>query len=166
MVTEIEQQIEGCLCGSGNAYAECCQRYHNSDALPATAKALMCSRFTAFAMNNESYLLATWDGAKRPKTVDFTKQPLDWTRLVIVKCKKGGAGDSKGVVQFKAFYRQQGEEYAMNEISRFHKVNGRWCYIDGVVKSIAKVGASSDEGRNAPCSCGSGKKYKRCCGKQ
>jgi SEC-C motif domain protein len=44
------------------------------------------------------------------------------------------------VVSFKAFYRQDGEEHVMNEISRFTKINGRWFYLDGVIKSIVKVG--------------------------
>lgn len=126
----------------------------------------MRSRFAAFAMRNEAYLLATWDAAKRPATVDFSKNAVDWSRLEIVSTQKSGTGNSKGVVQFKAFYLQEGEEYVVNEISRFRKVRGRWCYLDGAVQSIAKVGEQTNQGLNAPCGCGSGKKFKRCCGKK
>jgi SEC-C motif-containing protein len=52
----------------------------------------------------------------------------------------------------------------MNEISRFTKINGHWFYLDGVIKSIGKVGMQTNQGKNAQCSCGSGKKFKRCCG--
>ena len=125
----------------------------------------MRSRFTAFSMHNEGYLLKTWDPKTRPAKVDFSKDTADWQRLEIVKIKKGTDKDRKGVVEFKAFYLLDGEEHAMNEVSRFHKLNGRWYYLDGVVKSIAKVGQQTNQGKNAPCPCGSGKKFKRCCGK-
>ncbi len=53
----------------------------------------------------------------------------------------------------------------MTEISRFVKKADRWLYLDGVVKSVTKANQPSNQGKNAPCSCGSGKKFKRCCGK-
>ncbi len=125
----------------------------------------MRSRFTAFSMHNEDYLLESWDPKTRPAKVDFSKDIADWQRLEIVNTKKGTAKDRKGVVEFKAFYLLDGEEHVMNEVSRFHKLNGRWHYLDGAVKSIAKAGQQTNLGKNAPCSCGSGKKLKRCCGK-
>jgi len=67
-------------------------------------------------------------------------------------------------VEFKAYYLEDGEEHVMNEISSFTKINNRWFYLDGVVKSIGRVGLETNQGKNAPCSCGSGKKFKRCCG--
>ena len=161
----MKEQVS-CRCGSGLEYGECCEPYHSGDRQPVTAESLMRSRFTAFALRNEAYLLATWDAAKRPPTVGFSKNAVEWKQLEIVSTKKGGAGDSKGIVQFKAFYLQDGETYVVNEISRFRTVRGRWYYLDGAVKSIAKVGEQTDQGLNAPCGCGSGKKYKRCCGKK
>lgn len=126
----------------------------------------MRARFTAFASKNEAYLLDTWDATTRPSIVDFSKDSTDWIRLEIVNTKKGGIKDSKGVVEFKAYYRLNGEQRVMREISRFRKDQNRWRYLDGAVKSIARVGQAQDNnGRNAPCPCGSGKKYKRCCGK-
>jgi SEC-C motif-containing protein len=53
----------------------------------------------------------------------------------------------------------------MHEISRFVKTNLHWLYLDGVVKAAGKVGQTEDQGKNAPCACGSGKKFKRCCGR-
>jgi SEC-C motif-containing protein len=154
-----------CPCGSGSDYPDCCGQYHNGGKTAPTAEALMRSRFSAFALHLEDYLLATWDKSKRPVRVDFSKDTMDWQRLEIIGCKKGKAGDSKGIVEFKAYYRHNGEEFVMHEISRFTKQNGDWRYLDGVVKSIAKPGQLTDKGLNAPCGCGSGKKFKRCCGK-
>ncbi len=154
-----------CLCGSGIEYALCCQPFHQQKSQPATAEALMRSRFTAYANKDEQYLLDTWDASKKPKSIDFTKEDAIWTKLEIVKTKKGQAKDSKGIVEFKAYYRLDNEEHVMNELSRFVKTSGRWLYLDGLVKSVSKVNLQSNQGKNAPCSCGSGKKFKRCCGK-
>ncbi len=153
-----------CLCGSGIEYLQCCGLFHSGEKIPATAEALMRSRYTAYAMRNAAYLQETWDAIRRPETIDFSREKIDWLRLEITDTKKGGIKDSKGVVAFKAFYMQDGEEHVMNEISRFTKVNGRWFYLDGVIKSIGKRGLQTYQGKNALCSCGSGKKFKRCCG--
>ena len=124
----------------------------------------MRSRFTAYALRNAAYLLDTWDATVRPGAIDFSREKIDWQRLEIVATKKGGIKDSKGVVEFKAFYRENGEDHVMHEISQFTKINGRWFYLNGMVKSIGKLGQQTNQGKNAPCSCGSGKKFKRCCG--
>lgn len=153
-----------CLCGSGLAYPACCGRFHAGETLPPTAEALMRSRFTAYARRDVAYLSATWDAGKRPATIDFSRETADWQKLTILDTKKGRAQDTKGIVEFKAYYVQDGEECFMHEISRFVKAGGRWLYLDGVVKAAGKVSATRDTGKNAPCSCGSGKKFKRCCG--
>jgi SEC-C motif domain protein len=153
-----------CLCGSGLVYSDCCGQFHRGEKIPATAEALMRSRFSAYAMRNAEYLLATWDVTTRPKEIDFSKETVEWLRLVIEMIKKGGIKDSKGLVEFKAFYRLDDEEHVMSELSRFTKQAGRWFYLDGRVKSISKANQQINQGKNAPCSCGSGKKFKRCCG--
>ena len=125
----------------------------------------MRSRFTAYARRDADYLQASWDTGKRPAVIDFSKETAQWQKLVIVGTKKGGEKDSKGIVEFKAFYSQDGGDYFMHEISRFVKTGQHWLYMDGVIKAAGKVSAETDTGRNAPCACGSGKKFKRCCGR-
>ena len=154
-----------CLCSSELPYNECCGLYHANEKNPPNAEALMRSRFTAYAMHNGDYLKATWDSKKCPESIDFSKDEAEWQCLEIVDTKKGGIKDSKGIVEFKAYYLINGEEMVMNEISRFKKVAGRWLYLDGMVKSVGKLNQTQNQGKNAPCSCGSGKKFKRCCGK-
>ena len=153
-----------CLCGSGIEYEQCCGLFHSGDKLPATAEALMRSRFTAYALDKTDYILATWDASVQPEKINFADENLDWQRLKIIDTKKGGINDSKGVVEFKAFYLNNGEAYMLHEISRFTKSNGRWFYVDGVIKKVGKIIQQSNQGKNAPCVCGSGKKFKRCCG--
>lgn len=126
----------------------------------------MRSRYAAYALANAKYLLETWDAATRPnkEKIDFSKEKIEWQRLEIVDTKKGGITDSKGIVEFKAYYRENNDDYVLHEISRFIKTNGRWLYAGGVVKSVGKPCKPSNQGKNAPCPCGSGKKFKRCCG--
>jgi SEC-C motif-containing protein len=153
-----------CLCGSSIDYAECCGLFHSGEKKPLTAVALMRSRFTAYALHNAPYLQNTWDTTVRPELIDFSREQVDWQRLEIGKTKKGEAQDTKGVVEFKAYYLKNGEEFVMTEISQFIKRVNTWYYLDGLVKSIGKVGLLTNLGKNARCSCGSGKKFKRCCG--
>ncbi len=153
-----------CLCGSGIDYQQCCAPFHSGDKLPATAEALMRSRFTAYALGNDDYILATWEAKVQPEKTDFSAENLNWQRLEIIDTQKGGVNDSKGIVEFKAFYLNNGEAYRLHEVSRFAKTNGRWLYLDGVVRKVGKIIQQSNQGKNAPCPCGSGKKFKRCCG--
>lgn len=154
-----------CRCGSNLQYDFCCRIFHENIKTPKTAESLMRSRFSAYAMQNEAYLLETWEAGKRPKEINFSKEVAEWTKLEIINTKKGRAKDNKGIVEFKAYYTQEDEAYVMNEISRFTKSSGRWLYQDGLVKSVRKVAEQAGQSKNAPCSCGSGKKFKRCCGK-
>ena len=124
----------------------------------------MRSRFTAYAMDNTDYILATWDTVVPPEKRALSEENIAWQRLEIIDTKKGGLNDTKGIVEFKAFYQNNGEDYLLHEISRFAKTNGRWLYVDGVVKKAGKIIQPENLGKNAPCPCGSGKKYKRCCG--
>ncbi|EEX66852.1 hypothetical protein VCJ_000748 [Vibrio metoecus] len=71
-----------------------------------------------------------------------------------------GRGNDEGFVHFRAFLAQQGQEYCLEERSRFLNEDGRWYYIDGEFPE-----ALARQGRNDPCACGSGKKFKKCCGK-
>lgn len=116
----------------------------------------MRSRFTAYARRDAAYLLASWDAGKRPASLDFSKETALWHSLQIINCKKGGVTNGKGIVEFKAFYSQDGIEYFMHEISRFVKTGQRWLYLDGVIKAEA----GSNTGGNALYTHGGGKKFK------
>lgn len=154
-----------CLCGSSFSYEQCCKPYLSENKKPPTAETLMRSRYTAYVLQNADYLLKTWYPKKRPAFIDLSKETAQWQRLEILSVQKGGIKDQRGLVEFKAFYLLDNKELVMKEISRFKKERGTWFYLDGNVKSITSNSESTDQGLNAPCSCGSGKKYKRCCGR-
>lgn len=170
-----------CPCGSELLYSNCCEKYLLNKAMPETAELLMRSRYTAFARADIEYLKKTlapesrtdFDQAETEKWAKSAK----WKGLKIISTQKGTADDKKGVVEFTATYEINGEGLDHHEVSQFRKAdNGQWYFVEGdshthpegeahqekpqtVVREAPKVG------RNDPCICGSGKKYKKCCGK-
>ena len=154
-----------CLCGSGQNYEDCCGPLHSGQYKAVTAEQLMRSRYTAYAMGKARYLIDTWDKSMLTENVNLSEGQVEWSRLEIVSRKMGGSRDRKGLVEFKAYFQFNGEEHEMHETSRFRKVDDRWVYVDGLVKQISNVAIQMAIGKNAACSCGSGKKFKRCCSK-
>ena len=161
--------MQDCPCGSGVDFSECCEKFHKGTLAP-TAESLMRSRYSAFAKNNIKYIGET----HIPGTEDFDESEAQewatgstWKKLEIVKTFQGNEDHDKGVVEFKAYYSDsEGKDYCHHEISDFVKQDGKWFYVDGqivgtqpITRAVPKVG------RNEPCPCGSGKKFKKCCGK-
>jgi SEC-C motif-containing protein len=126
-----------CPCGSAKNYSECCGPFHRNEKRPVKAESLMRSRYSAFVLKLDDYVLSTWDVSTRPKKVGLTESPVEWLGLEVIDCKKGLADHSKGLVEFKAYYKLEGNDYILNETSRFVKKQGKWFYLDGKVKIVA-----------------------------
>ncbi len=120
----------------------------------------MRSRYCAFCLHDERHLLRTWHPDTRPTGIDFEPQ-MHWTGLRIVDSSAGGSEDDEGIVEFIARYKLQGRAGRLHERSRFARAGGQWLYLAGDVEPAQS--AASKTGRNAPCTCGSGRKYKHCC---
>lgn len=154
-----------CHCNSGRPYAECCEPLLSGDHAALTAEALMRSRYTAYVVRDIAYLLRSWHPSTRPDKID-PAAILEWRGLHIVSTEKGMEGDDEGVVEFKATSFSQKNPWELHEVSRFVKEDGQWLYVDGDIKNdpppVAK--RTPKVGRNDPCHCGSGKKFKKCCG--
>jgi SEC-C motif-containing protein len=119
---------ERCPCGSGQSYEQCCGRWHVGAPAP-DAQALMRSRYSAFVLCDEPYLLATWHESKRPHTVEFDPQQK-WLGLKILDFRVTGINTAE--VEFIARYRIGGGSAArLQERSRFVKEGERWFYLDG-----------------------------------
>ncbi len=153
---------ESCPCGSGDPGAHCCLPYVSGQQRALTALALMRSRYTAYVIKNSEYLGATWHASTRPEQLDVSGNTAQWTGLEIIKTSGGGAADTVGTVEFIAHYINTGRRQQLHEVSRFVQERGRWFYVDGVVREPS-VKTRVSAGRNDPCPCGSGKKYKKCC---
>ncbi len=116
-----------CPCGLPAGYADCCGPLHGGRAAAATAEQLMRSRFTAFAVHDEAYLLRTWHPDTRPPRVDFAPG-LRWDRLEVLAATDGGPFHSEGTVTFRAHYTEGGRAGAMSEHSTFLRHQGAWVY--------------------------------------
>lgn len=120
-----------CPCLSGEQYGQCCGRFHRGDADAPTAEQLMRSRYAAFAVGDEAYLLRTWHPTTRPRRLDLDPGQV-WRRLDVLATSGGGLLDSTGTVEFVAHYVDHGERGSMREHSTFVREDGRWLYVDAV----------------------------------
>ena len=130
-----KQAKAACPCGGGELSA-CCGRYLAADAPPApSAQALMRSRFSAYALGREDYLLATWHASTRPAALDLAEDAgvVKWIALEVLRCEAGLAGDAAGIVEFVARYKVGGKAEKLREVSRFVREDGRWYYVAGEV---------------------------------
>ena len=120
-----------CPCDTGLPYADCCGRLHDGTATAATAEQLMRSRYSAFAVGEAGYLLATWHPATRPGRLDLDDD-VRWTGLDVLATAAGSLLAAEGTVEFRAHYVRDGRAGAQHENSRFVREDGAWRYLDGV----------------------------------
>jgi len=133
----------GCPCGGGPSLAACCGPYIEGTALPATAELLMRSRYTAYTLKNEPYLLATWHPSTRPvERIIDPDEPLQWLGLEVKSTlrlrQRKADHPGQDYVEFVARFRQHGKGQRLHELSRFLRepdpaLGGapRWFYVDG-----------------------------------
>lgn len=115
----------------------------------------MRSRYSAFVRDLPDYLLATWHTSTRPSRLE-PDAATTWKRLEVFE---SGEKSDRGWVHFRATFREGGRWAVLEERARFLREGGRWFYLDG-----NPVAHRLKPGRNAPCPCGSGRKFKACCG--
>ncbi|MEO8408054.1 MAG: YchJ family metal-binding protein [Oxalobacteraceae bacterium] len=130
-----------CPCGgSGAAFADCCAPFLAGAQLPPTAEALMRSRYVAYTLHDEAYLLATWHPSTRPAAGLFDDdQRLTWLGLAVKSPlrlrKRNDAAEcdsaDRDSVEFVARYKIGGRAHRLHEVSRFVREQGRWLYVDG-----------------------------------
>lgn len=91
----------------------------------------MRSRYSAFAVGDEPYLLATWHPTTRPRALDLDPDQ-EWLRLDVLDRTGGGLLHTAGTVEFRASYRWRGRREELHENSRFVREGGRWLYVEPV----------------------------------
>lgn len=160
------QNGQPCPCGTGRLFEACCGPLLAGTRPAATAEELMRSRFTAHVAGDERYLHFSYGPtAHLPYAPDTAElQPVAWTRLVVHAHEPGRTPDL-AFVDFSAFYAVEGGgEAALQEKSEFQRLEGKWLFTRPVRQGPAPLKATAPKvGRNDPCPCGSGKKYKQCC---
>ncbi len=118
----------------------------------------MRSRYTAFARGDLDYLRRSWHPDFVPDNLTIDEQ-LSWLGLEILNTSEA---DNTAEVEFEASFLSQGTVDALHERSRFVRQQGQWLYTEGNL--LPGSFKAWKPGRNEPCPCGSGKKFKRCCG--
>jgi SEC-C motif-containing protein len=119
----------------------------------------MRSRYSAYHQHQFDYIADTM----RPPASDHfdvedaknSELDMQWVKLEVVK-------STRDTVEFRAHYLLDGQDYVLHEISEFKQINGKWYYVNGTHSD--NKSNTSKVGRNDPCPCNSGKKYKKCCG--
>ena len=160
--------MTNCPCGSGADVNECCGPVIAGAVAAPTPKALMRSRFTAFQRGDLDHIENTQikdaDDDFDHAGAEANAEKIKWTKLEILATGGGGENDQTGMVEFAAHFTQDGAPGIHREISNFRREDGNWVYVDGEVNPKIEPRRVEKVGRNQPCPCGSGKKYKKCCG--
>ena len=156
--------MTSCPCGSGRGYDECCGPLLAGGPAPSP-EALMRSRYTAFTRADLDYLEKTLapeakEDYNREETESWVKD-AKWNGLEVRSSTVDGEG---GTVEFVAHYKIHGKVFAHHELATFRTLDGSWAYVDGILNPRPAQRSVDKVGRNDPCPCGSGKKYKKCCG--
>ena len=169
------------------SYQDCCQPYHDAfyngafynseidkaDSIKAeTAERLMRTRYSAFALVKPEYIVKTTVPAQQAllnvAAIESWAKETDWAGLEIVE-HMPKLGKRHAQVEFKAYFNikdntasLEEKVQAHHELSTFVKVKDkanndvRWYFLDPTVAMTVS--------QKQPCICGSGEKFKRCCG--
>lgn len=123
--------MSNCFCGNPTLAEQCCLPLLKGTETASSCERLMRARYTAYALKDESFLLASWHPSTRPPDVPF--DPLtQWFELKII-ASHGGEPDTASEVEFIAKFKQQGKAYKMHERSQFIQEQGQWFYLDGAI---------------------------------
>ena len=144
-----------CPCGSGIALDDCCGKWHQGQPAPS-AERLMRSRYSAYTLSLIDYLVATTLPAQQAALDRDSMRAWSlgstWLGLEV---EGSELIDTHAFVTFTARWHDSDGEHRHRERSAFVQQAGRWYFIDPTVPLKA--------GRNDPCPCGSGQKFKKCC---
>lgn len=159
-----------CPCGSSKDYTACCEPIIKGTSLALTAEDLMRARYSAYVKQEIDFIVDSCEAANGERDIDLKatrswSEDSTWYGLNILRTEKGGAEDEEGLVEFQATYSRKGLKDVHHEIGYFKKIDGKWLYSTGNLKTTTIVREGRKVGRNEPCPCGSGKKYKACCGR-
>ena len=119
-----------CPCESGKPYEKCCGIYHSGTPAP-TAEALMRSRYTAYVLKLEDYLLKTWYPDTRPQALNLAEDTaIKWLGLQVKRAET--ISENSATVEFVARYKIGGKAERMHEISQFLRIGNDWYYLSGL----------------------------------
>ena len=148
-----------CPCGQGE-YAQCCQPLHAGKEKAQSAEQLMRSRYSAYVLGLVDYLVATTLPVQQPAldrdAMAAWSAQSTWLGLEVEGSEVFAGKPEHTQVSFVARWHDDNDEHRHRECSAFVQVDERWFFLDPTVPLKA--------GRNDPCPCQGGQKFKKCCG--
>lgn len=152
-----------CPCNSGRVLEDCCGPLLGG-AMASSPEALMRSRYSAYVTGNLDHVERTHAPEIRR---DFNRAEaerlaaeVEWLGLDV---RKATADGDRGTVEFAVRFRRQDQELTQYEVAEFRREDGQWLYAGGKTSANPPPRRVVKVGRNEPCPCGSGKKFKKCC---
>lgn len=146
-----------CPCQSNKSYEDCCGRFHTHVQFPETAEQLMRSRYAAYVLKNVPYIVDTTVPSQQAllnvQAIQAWAENTQWLGLQILKTET--LSKFQSAVEFNAIFQGEEGEQTHHERSIFVKIDDRWYFVDPTVPLPTM---------KQPCVCGSGKKFKHCCG--
>lgn len=163
-----------CPCDSGQQFSDCCEPIINGERLADSPAQLMRSRYTAYATGAIDWVIASNHADSREsidrEEIERWSQQSTWLGLTISDTSISDDDPDEGWVTFRVKYRLDGTLHTHREKSRFVREGDAWFFhtaFDDAEEQPELVPVTSgapEAGRNDPCPCGSGAKFKRCCG--
>ncbi len=159
-----------CPCGSKLQYSECCEPIIKGEQVAKTAQQLMRSRYSAYVMKELDHIYQSTHPSKRDdydeKSTRNWSEKSQWEGLEIINTEAGEENDTTGTVEFIAHFKYRNNKQYHHESADFIKEEDTWYFNEGtMVPQKPVIRDNPKVGRNDPCPCGSGLKYKKCCGK-
>lgn len=146
-----------CPCQSNKSYEDCCGRFYTHAQFPETAEQLMRSRYAAYVLKNVPYIVDTTVPSQQAllnvQAIQAWAENTQWLGLQILNTES--LTKTQSAVEFNAVFQGEEGEQTHHERSIFVKIDGRWYFVDPTVPLPTM---------KQPCVCGSGKKFKHCCG--
>jgi SEC-C motif-containing protein len=154
LIKNPDEMMTLCPCQSGKSLTFCCLPIIEGKQHAKTALELMRSRYSAFALDKRQYLIDSWHTDYKPKLMEIDPS-IKWVKLEIIE-------SNSTMVHFRAYSLINDQLSLLEEKSHFERIHNQWFYTTGEQIPVQGYKIS----RNSSCLCGSGKKFKRCCGKK
>lgn len=157
--------MELCYCGSGLEFNKCCEPVLVDVVNAKTAEALMRSRYSAYVLKDYGHLFESLH-PKHRKDYDenSTKQWAESASWISFEVLNNHEDQESGEVEFVVVFKIKNEKITHHEIAKFEKFEDSWYFVEGEPVKPKPIIRENKINRNEPCTCGSGKKYKKCCG--
>lgn len=160
--------MKNCYCDSGLPFEQCCKPIIENIKKPTTIVELLRARYSSHVICNVDFIISSIHPEKIEEhdatVIKKWADEAQWEGLKILRIEKGEENDDEGVIEFIANYREKNKPIKHHEIASFKKKDDSWYFYDSTIPFVQVKNDSPKIGRNDPCVCGSGKKYKKCCG--